>query len=156
MDTYGHRVLMVPAAIVFALSMLWLGLGAGDDRAVLTLWIPALVGVGVTNAICFSGVNSAALRVASPGALGITAAIIQTLIRIGGAIGAALGVALVGDVTAGDSASDFRPAFLTLGALALTAAVAAIPLATAPAALAARSARAGIAVREDADTLAPS
>jgi EmrB/QacA subfamily drug resistance transporter len=139
MDTHGHRVLMVPAALVFTASMLWLGLRAGDERAVLTLWIPALAGVGITNAICFSGVNSAALRVAPPGALGITAGIIQTLIRIGGAIGSALGIALVGDRAIGEPASHFRSSFLALGALALLAAACALPLATSPAALAARA-----------------
>jgi MFS family permease len=83
------------------------------------------------NAVCFTGVNSAGARTAPPEALGITAGIVQTLIRIGGAIGAALGVALVGDIGPEARARAFRPSFLGLAAAGIVAALAAMPLATA-------------------------
>jgi EmrB/QacA subfamily drug resistance transporter len=130
MDRYGHRAVMVPAAVLFSLSMLWLRFRVGDERAILAVWLPAAFGIGVTNAICFSGVNSAGARTAPPEALGITAGIIQTLIRIGGAAGAALGVALVGDFAEGTEASRFKPAFLALAIVGVVAAVTALPLAT--------------------------
>jgi EmrB/QacA subfamily drug resistance transporter len=130
MDRYGHRVVMVPGALLFSAALLWLALRADDNRAVLAVWMPAALAIGITNAVCFPGVNSAGARTAPPETLAVTAGIVQTLIRIGGTTGAALGIALVGDLRQGVAASEFRPAFIALAATGLVAAVAALPLAT--------------------------
>jgi EmrB/QacA subfamily drug resistance transporter len=131
MDRRGHRVVMAPAALAFVASMLWLRTRAGDDAQVLLVWIPAAVLAGITNAVCFPGVNSAATRTAPPERLGVTAGIIQTLIRVGGAVGSALGIALVGDAKAGDGAAAFEGAFEGLAIVGLVAVTFMLPLATA-------------------------
>jgi EmrB/QacA subfamily drug resistance transporter len=130
MDRYGNRVVMVPAALAFTLAMLYLGWRLGADRAVVAVWLPAALLVGITNAVYFPGVNSAGARTAPPEALGTTAGVVQTLIRLGGALGTALGIALVGDFRSGDAAGNLRPAFLVLAGVGMVAALAAAPLAT--------------------------
>jgi EmrB/QacA subfamily drug resistance transporter len=131
MDRYGHRVVMVPAALAFVLSMLWLRGQAGDDARVLAVWIPAALLAGFTNAVCFTGINSAGARTAPNEALGVTAGVIQTIIRVGGAVGSALGIALVGDATSGDGVGAFHSAFEVLALVGLIAAASMLPLATA-------------------------
>lgn len=130
MDRYGHRVVMAPAALMFVLAMLWLRWRADDSPEVLAVWIPAALLAGVTNAVCFTGVNSAAARTAPPEVLGVIAGIVQTIIRIGGAIGSALGIALVGDTTTADGAS-FDSVFAALALVGIIAALSTLPLATA-------------------------
>jgi EmrB/QacA subfamily drug resistance transporter len=130
MDRYGNRVVMVPAALSFTLAMLYLGWRLGAERAVVAVWLPAAIGVGITNAVYFPGVNSAGARAAPPEALGTTAGVVQTLIRLGGALGTALGIALVGDFRQGDAAGNLRPAFFVLAGVGVIAALAAAPLAT--------------------------
>jgi MFS family permease len=147
MDRHGHRAVMVPAALCFVLSMLWLRLMAGDHAALLTVWVPAALLAGITNAACFSGVNSAGAHTAPPETLGVTAGIVQTVIRVGGAIGAALGIALVGDASSADGVAAFHPAFLTLAVVGLVAMVSMLPLATK------RRDREVAVVRRAADTL---
>jgi EmrB/QacA subfamily drug resistance transporter len=131
MDRHGHRVVMVPAALAFTVSMLWLRTRAGDGPEILAVWIPAALLAGLTNAVCFSGINSAGIRTAAPEALAVTAGIVQTIIRIGGALGSALGIALVGDVSGSDGAGAFHRAFDVLGIVGVVAAVSMLPLATA-------------------------
>lgn len=130
MDRYGNRVAMVPAMLIFMVAMLSLGFRLGADRSIWFVWLPAAIGVGITNAVYFPGVNSAGARVAPPEALGATAGVVQTLIRIGGALGTALAIALVGSFHKGDDPSDLRPAFLVLAGVGLIGALAAAPLAT--------------------------
>lgn len=130
MDRHGNRVVMVPAMAIFTLAMLYLGFRLGATRSIWLVWLPAAVGVGITNAVYFPGVNSAGARVAPPEALGTTAGVVQTLIRIGGALGTALAIALVGNFTKGDDPGDLRPAFLVLAGVGLVGALAAAPLAT--------------------------
>jgi len=131
MDRYGHRVVMAPAALAFVLSMLWLRWRADDTAEILTVWLPAAVLAGITNAVCFSGVNSAGARTAPPEALGVTAGIIQTIIRIGGAVGSALGIALVGERADVSGADAFDSAFGALAIVGLVAAICMLPLVTA-------------------------
>jgi EmrB/QacA subfamily drug resistance transporter len=131
MDRHGHRVVMAPAALAFVLSMLWLRTRAGDEPQVLLVWVPAALLAGVTNAVCFTGVNSAGARTAPPEALGVTAGIVQTIIRVGGALGSALGLALVGDATHEEGVAAFDEAFVVLAVVGVIAAVAMLPLATA-------------------------
>lgn len=132
MDRFGHRVVMVPAALCFVASMLWLRFRATDSPQILAVWLPAAILAGITNAVCFSGINSAGAKTAPPESLGVTAGIIQTIIRVGGTVGAALGIALVGDVVhSGHGVAGFHTAFIVLAVVGMVAAVSALPLATA-------------------------
>ena len=96
MERFGHRVVMVPAAGCIALGCLWVAVFAGAEREWAAVWFPAalLMGFGVGTA--FPGVNSAIAFGVPPGQLGLAAGTVQTVIRIGGAVGVAAGVAMLG------------------------------------------------------------
>lgn len=131
MDRHGHRIVMVPAAACLSLGALVL-LGAGDERS-FGLWLVAALLIGVTTTLYLGGVNSAGARLASPEHLGIVAGVVQTLIRVGGVIGASASVLLIGDIEAGDGVREFRPAWIALMVAGVIAMAAAWPLRTKPA-----------------------
>jgi EmrB/QacA subfamily drug resistance transporter len=114
MDRHGHRAVMIPAAACFSIGALLLLFFAGDEPNILFVWIPAALLIGFTTSVYFTGVNSAASRMAPPEHFGVVAGVVQTLIRIGGATGAAFGVTLVADVEAGDGVGGFHTAWLAL------------------------------------------
>jgi MFS family permease len=114
MDRHGHRAVMIPSAACFSIGALLLLFFAGDEPNIIFVWIPAALLIGFTTSVYFTGVNSAASRMAPPEHFGVVAGVIQTLIRIGGATGAAFGVTLVTDVEAGDGVGGFRTAWLVL------------------------------------------
>ncbi|MCB0996045.1 MAG: MFS transporter [Acidimicrobiales bacterium] len=96
MDRWGPGVVMMPGALCLGLGCVWL-LRADADPAVLTIWVPAMALVGLGVGMLFPGVNSAVAHGVDAARLGTAAAVVQTLIRIGGTLGAAIGVAVLGD-----------------------------------------------------------
>lgn len=133
MDRHGHRAVLVPAAACLSIGAGWMWLFARDEHDIVRVWLPATLFIGITSALYFIGVNSAAARLAPPEHLGVVAGVVQTLIRIGGSTGAALGVVLVGDVGRGDGVAGFDAAWLMLIGAGLVCILAAIPLNTTPA-----------------------
>jgi EmrB/QacA subfamily drug resistance transporter len=130
MDRHGHRAVMIPAAACFSLGGLVLLLFARNEPNVWLVWIPAALLIGFTSSVYFTGVNSAATRLSPPEHFGVVAGVIQTLIRIGGASGAALGVTLVAGIEAGDPVREFDTAWLALAIAGLICMVLAWPLKT--------------------------
>lgn len=130
MDRYGHARIMAPAGLLFTAGMAILLFGAGDEPDVVGVWLPAMTLIGVGVGIYFPGVNSAAAFGIPRHELGLSAGIVQTLIRIGGVTGTALAIAIVGSFAVGDSVSEFDPVFMLFGATGLVLIVAALPLRT--------------------------
>jgi hypothetical protein len=121
---------MVPSAACFSLGALVLLLFARDKPNIAFVWLPAAVLIGITSAVYFIGVNSAASRTAPAKHYGVVAGVIQTLIRIGGAAGAAFGVSLVTGVKARDHVSKFDTAWWALAIAGVVCMIAAWPLDT--------------------------
>jgi predicted MFS family arabinose efflux permease len=128
MDRHGHRTVMVPAAACFSLGALVLLFFARDKPNIAFVWLPAAVLIGITSAVYFIGVNSAASRTAPAAHFGVVAGVVQTLIRIGGAAGAAFGVSLVTGVKKGDPVSKFNTAWWALAIAGVICMIAAWPL----------------------------
>lgn len=126
-DRLGPRALMVPAGLMFGAGLLVLLVFAGDDTSYL-VWFPAAFLLGTASATYLTGANSAATRAVPPEHLGSVAGVVQTLIRVGGVLGTAVGIALVGEVRVGDPISEFHRALWTLAAVGGVAALAAWPL----------------------------
>jgi len=126
MDRRGMGLPMVLAAVAMATAMLWLVIALDERREIGAVWLPAVVVVGAASTIFLMGVNSAGTRTAPPEVLGVTAAVVQTLIRVGGAMGSALGVALV--ASSGTAMDDLHHAFAAVGVAAVVAALASVPL----------------------------
>ena len=121
-DRYGHRAVMVPGALIFALGGAWLGLGIGEEPAIWTVWIPGVLLLGIGIGLVFPNFQSAAVHGVAEARFGVAAAAIQTVVRLSGTLGIALAVVLVGSVVAGDPISDFDPLWWALVALGLVSA----------------------------------
>jgi MFS family permease len=130
MDRHGHRAVMIPAAACFSLAGIVLLVFARDEPDIWFVWIPAALLIGFTSSVYFTGVNSAATRLSPPEHFGVVAGVIQTLIRIGGASGAAFGVTLVADIESGDPVREFDAAWAALAIAGLICMVLAWPLKT--------------------------
>ena len=125
MERFGHRVVMAPAAFSIALGCLWVAVFAGAEPEWVAVWFPAalLMGFGVGTA--FPGVNSAIAFGVPPGQLGLAAGTVQTVIRIGGAVGVAAGVAMLGG-----EQSDYDTFFIVLAVVCGVAGLASLGMAT--------------------------
>ncbi len=114
-DRIGHSATILFGGACYVLSGIWFVTELGAEHDLL----PWIVGAGIFGlgaGIMFPACNGAAV-VGLPledSSVGIGA--LQTVIRIGGAFGAALGVALVGDYAVGDPVSRFHDLWwLTIG-----------------------------------------
>ena len=125
MERFGHRVVMVPAAGCIALGCLWVAAFAGPEREWAAVWFPAALLMGFGVGTTFPGVNSAIAFGVPPGQLGLAAGTVQTVIRIGGAVGVAVGVAMLG----GDL-DDYDLFFTVLAIVCGAAALASLGMAT--------------------------
>lgn len=121
-DRYGHRAVMVPGALVFALGGAWLALGIGEEPEIWTVWIPGVLLLGIGIGLVFPNFQSAAVHGVAEARFGVAAAAIQTVVRLSGTLGIALAVVLVGSVVAGDPVSDFDPLWWALVILGLVSA----------------------------------
>ncbi len=129
-DRYGHRAVMVPGALVFALGAAWLAVGLGEEPELATVWLPGVILLGVGIGLDFPAFQSAAVHGLPENRFGVVAAATQTTIRISGTLGIALAVALVGGFEAGDPVSDVDPLWWTLVALGVASAIASWPIDT--------------------------
>lgn len=122
-DHVGHRAVMVPGAVAFTVGAAWLALGVGPDPAIWSVWVPALVLLGVGIGLVFPNFQSAAVFGVPEARFGVAAAAVQTVVRLSGTLGIALAVVLVGGFVAGDPVADFDPLWWSLAALGALSAV---------------------------------
>lgn len=93
-DRHGFRPVMAGGATVFFGAWSALAVGAGDE-ANLWLLVPALVASGVAMGTVLSPNNAAGTRTLPARHVGTGTALLQTVQRIGGALGSALVIALL-------------------------------------------------------------
>jgi MFS family permease len=132
-DHVGHRAVMVPGALVFAVGGVWLALGIGEEPAIATVWLPGVILLGVGIGLVFPNFQSAAVHGVDESRFGVAAAAIQTVVRLSGTIGIALAVVLVGGFVAGDPVSDFDPLWWSLVLLGVASAAVCLGIDTRPA-----------------------
>lgn len=121
-DRLGHRLVMVPGALVFAAGSLLLAVGVGG-RDTFLVWVSALVLMGAGIGAVFPSFQSGAVHSVTATKFGIAAATTQTNSRVAGTLGVAIAVAIVGGATTGDPSS-FDGLWLMLAGLAIVSAVA--------------------------------
>lgn len=120
-DRLGHRRVMVPSALLFAVGALALALGAGAEPDLL-LWVPAAVCMGLGVGGVFPSFQSGAVHDVPSDRYGVAAGTVQTMSRVGATVAVAVGVVLVGGFEAGDPVADFDPFFWVLAGLGLVSA----------------------------------
>lgn len=124
-DRRGHRAVMLPGAAVYAATAGAFWLGAGPERN-LVLLLPVLVAAGVAMAALWPTLSSLAVIGVPAERLGTASAALQTIQRVGAAIGVALVVALVASGPDTDVLAQHLRGVLLLPIAAAATAVAAV------------------------------
>jgi EmrB/QacA subfamily drug resistance transporter len=129
-DRRGARGVVAVGSLCPALAVLWMVLFLDPDGSYVTDLLPAVTLMGTGFGLSYSSLNSAALVGVPSEHLGQVNAVFTMLRTLGGAIGVAIAVAMLGDRTITNVASKldlvaaFDRAFVVLGSSALLGAVA--------------------------------
>ena len=135
-DRFGHRAVIVPGTIVFALGVWVLG-SAGAEPDWLGLWLPGALLTGIGIGLAFPTLGAAAVRDVPVDHFATASAVNAAFRQIGAVLGTAILVAIVGDPTSLSdalSASDSAYLFAAIASLAAGA----VTLALRPAATSSR------------------
>jgi len=95
-DRYGVVPVAAAGAVVYALAGAWYALRAGTSPDYLSQWLPgaALTGVGI--ALAFPSFTSAAVMTLPPSRYGTGSAVNAAARQLGGVLGIAIAVSLIG------------------------------------------------------------
>jgi EmrB/QacA subfamily drug resistance transporter len=92
----GFRAVLLPGAACFAAGLLWFAILVGPEPAFLEQWLPGTLLIGLGIGLTFPVLSAAALSSLSADRFGVGSAVNQTARQVGGAIGVALLVAILG------------------------------------------------------------
>ena len=124
----GYRVVVVPGALVWAAAYIWYATSVGTDPAFLTEWLPGQVlsglGVGATLPI----LGSASMASVPGGGFATASAINSSVRQLGGVLGIALLVVIIGTPAPADTADAFRGGWVFAAGCFLACAVVAAAL----------------------------
>lgn len=126
----GHRPLLVTGCLLYAAGGLWLYQRTGVEPDYVGTWLPGLVITGVAVGMVLPSLGGAAVARLSPEYFGVGSAVNQAVRQIGGVLGVAVTVTLVGH--ASPQVTDFHTLYLTHVALALCAALFSLRVDTRP------------------------
>ncbi|RYC07407.1 DHA2 family efflux MFS transporter permease subunit [Nocardioides zhouii] len=127
-DRLGYRVIVVPGALVWAGAYLWYHQQVGLEPAFWTQWFPGQVlsGIGVGATLPLLG--SAALAAVPGGRYATASAVVSSARQLGGVLGIAVLVVVLGDPTPATAVEAFHDGWaLSIAAFVLVALVA-VPL----------------------------
>jgi len=95
-DRYGHRVVVVPGTLTFAVGMLMIATMVPDQPDYWRSYFPAFIVVGVGVGLTISTIGAASNAFLPPDRFAMGGAVNATLRQIGSAFGVAIVVAIVG------------------------------------------------------------
>lgn len=127
----GHRPLLLAGGALYAVAQAWLALRIGTTPDYLLTWLPAQLLGGAAVGLVLPALSGAAVARLGPTQFGVGGGVNNALRQMGGAIGAALAVALVGQAGAG--LAQFKLLYGVLAVLGLVTAVLCLPVDTRPA-----------------------
>jgi len=127
-ERLGYRVLVAPGALVWAAAYLWYHQRVGLEPAFLTEWLPGqlLSGIGVGATLPLLG--SAALAAVPGGRYATASAVVSSARQLGGVLGIAVLVVVLGDPTAATVVGVLRDGWLLSVVAFVLVAVLALPL----------------------------
>ncbi|HEX2577212.1 MAG TPA: MFS transporter, partial [Aquihabitans sp.] len=105
----GFRPVLLVGGACFAAGLGWYVLRVGSEPAYLTEWLPGTLVVGLGIGLTFPVLSAAAVASLPPSSFGVGSAVNQTARQVGGAIGIAVLVMLLGEATGpGEGLDRFR------------------------------------------------
>ena len=127
-DRHGYRYFVVPGALVWAGAYLWYHQQVGLEPAFWTEWLPGQVlsGIGVGATLPLLG--SAALAAVPGGRYATASAVVSSARQLGGVLGIAVLVVVLGDPTPATAVAVFHDGWMLSIVAFLAVAVVALPL----------------------------
>jgi EmrB/QacA subfamily drug resistance transporter len=92
----GFRALLVPGSACFAAGLIWFALRVGSEPAYLSEWLPGTLLIGLGIGLTLPVLSAAAVSELPAARFGVGSAVNQTARQVGGAIGVAILVAILG------------------------------------------------------------
>ena len=126
----GHRPFLVGGALIYAASGLWFLLMPGAEPAYLREWLPGLLLSGIGVGMVLPSLSGAAVNRLPAQHYAVGSAVNQATRQIGGVLGVAVTVLLLGHGAA--SHADFSPIYLGHVGLALLTALLCLAVDTRP------------------------
>lgn len=93
---HGYRRVIVTGSAISTAGVAWLAFGIGSEPAYLREWLPSAVVVGFGVGLTFAHLSGAAVASVSPAQFAVASAISQTARYVGGMVGVAVIVAILG------------------------------------------------------------
>ena len=127
-DRHGYRAFVVPGALVWAAAYVWYHQRVGLQPAFWAEWMPGQVlsGIGVGATLPLLG--SAALAAVPGGRYATASAVVSSARQLGGVLGIALLVVVLGEPTPATAVASFRQGWVLSIVAFLVVAVVAAPL----------------------------
>jgi len=126
----GHRRFLVGGSLLYACSSLWLLLVPGSEPAYLTHWLPGLLMSGISVGLVLPSLSAAAVNKLPPAHYAVGSAVNQATRQIGGTMGVAITVLLLGSGAL--QHATFVPFYLLHITLALLTGLLCLPVDTKP------------------------
>lgn len=92
----GFRPILLAGAVVYGFAILWFYARAGLATDYLGVWLPGSLVLGLGVGLTFPVLSAAAVSTLPPGRFAVGAAVSQTARQVGGAVGVAVLVAILG------------------------------------------------------------
>ena len=127
-DRHGYRPFIVPGAIIWAAAFLWYHQAVGVEPAFWAQWLPGqiLSGLGVGATLPLLG--SAALGAVPGGRYATASAVVSAARQVGGVLGIAIIVVLIGELAPATLVESLRDSWLLSVGAFLLVALLALPL----------------------------
>lgn len=126
----GHRPMLLAGGVLYAAAQGWLHWRIGITPDYLGTWLPAQIAGGTAVGLILPALSGAAVARLGPTRFGVGGGVNNALRQMGGAIGAALTVALVGRIGAG--LMQFQTVYALLSGMGLLTALLCLPVDTRP------------------------
>lgn len=93
---FGFRAVLVPGSAVFASGLLWFATQVGVEPSYLTQWLPGTLLMGLGIGLSFPVLSAASVSSLPAARFGVGSAVNQTARQVGGSIGVAILVVILG------------------------------------------------------------
>ena len=124
----GYRLVIVPGALVWAGAYVWYHQRTGVTPDFLGAWLPGQILSGIGVGATLPVLGSAALAAVPGGRYATASAVVSSARQLGGVLGIALLVVIVGTPTAAEAVDAFKDGWVLSIAAFLAVAVLALPL----------------------------